>query len=74
MKWIRVLQKPVLFFGVGIDVQTELEIKKIQKIFSYKKAEITVRDMQSFFILNELGISAEVIDDPVFIDHDSESK
>jgi polysaccharide pyruvyl transferase WcaK-like protein len=74
MRWIKRLQKPVLFFGVGIDVESQPEIKKIQKIFSYKKAEITVRDMQSFFTLSELGISAEVIDDPVFMDHDSGSR
>lgn len=64
--WIRFLRKKLLFFAVGIDVDSEKWLEKIKKIFSYKKAEITVRDTQSFFTLRSVWLSAELVDDPVF--------
>lgn len=72
--WIRFLRKKLLFFAVWIDVKSKPGRKKIYKIFSYKKAEITVRDTQSFFILRELGLSWELVDDPVFYEQKNKDR
>lgn len=65
-KHMRFLRKKILFFAVGIDVESQLGLEKLKKIFSYKKAEVTVRDTESFFTLQKLGIESEIVDDPVF--------
>lgn len=74
MKWIRFFRKKVLFFAVGIDVSSEIGLKKIQKIFLGKKMEVTVRDRESSCVLQEVGIKSEIVQDPVFHDNPTSLK
>lgn len=71
MYWIYLLRKKTLFFAVGIDVNSDLWKQKIRKIFGGKDAEITVRDTESFLLLKEQRIDAEIVDDPVMQEQSS---
>lgn len=60
----RLLRKKIYFYAVWVDVKNSENHKKLQKIF--KKAwKVTVRDVKSQKQLKDLGISSEIIDDPV---------
>lgn len=74
MKCIKFLWKKVLFCAVWVDVSSDIWKKKLKHIFRYKKAQITLRDAQSFFLLQELWIQSEVVQDPVFFDTNQNEK
>ena len=69
LKWIDFFRKKILFFAVGIDVYSEKWVKKLEKIFSWKRKEITLRDRESFYTLQKLKISSEIVKDPVFFEN-----
>lgn len=69
----KLFQKRVLFYGVWIHVTQEKNIEIIKKIFSYTKAEVTVRDKASHALLSKIGIDSKIILDPVFNDNNSKN-
>ncbi|NUJ97956.1 polysaccharide pyruvyl transferase family protein [Candidatus Gracilibacteria bacterium] len=68
IKKFKKYKKKIIFYGVSIDIKQEENKEKIKLIFSpaYK---IFVRDEHSKKFLGEMGISSEIILDPVFFDN-----
>lgn len=60
----RFFRKPVLFFGVGIDVSDE-NAEGLKPIF--RDAAVTVRDEKSAATLSRIGVSSKVVPDPAFL-------
>jgi polysaccharide pyruvyl transferase WcaK-like protein len=59
--------KKIIFFAVGINIKDKNNLYKVKKIF-LKADKITVRDIYSHDLLNELWINSIIIKDPVFND------
>ena len=63
-KLARFLRKKIYFYAVWVDIKNPENHKKIQKIFQMAW-KVTVRDVKSQKQLKDLGITSEIIDDPV---------
>jgi polysaccharide pyruvyl transferase WcaK-like protein len=62
-------KKKICFHWVGISINRNTNLAIIEKIFSGKKREITVRDIYSQNLLEWLWIKSKIIADPVFWDN-----
>ena len=70
MKFFKFFLKRIYFFRVWLSIKRENSFKKIQKIFSWKKDIIEVRDNYSLKVLQDLGIEKVGKKyDPVFFDN-----
>ena len=62
--------KKIYFFRVGLSIKKEESFLKIQKIFSWKKHIVEIRDEYSKKVLEDLGLeNVEKKYDPVFFDN-----
>lgn len=64
--WMQLFKKPVVFWSVGIDLSEE-HLREVSWWFTYKKAKMSVRDPYSRKLLDHIGVSTELIMDPVFL-------
>ena len=70
MKFFKFFLKKIYFFRIGLSIKKEEAFLKIQKIFSYKRSIIEVRDNYSKKVLEDLGVeNVKKEYDPVFFDN-----
>lgn len=64
--FMQLFRKPVAFWSVGIDLSHE-HLRQASWWFTYQKARISVRDGYSRKLMSDIGVTAEIIRDPVFL-------
>lgn len=67
----KIFKKKIRFHAVWVHIKNPAHYKILTSIFSWKNTDVTLRDISSQNILQECGISSEIIPDPVFSDKKS---
>lgn len=63
---VRFFRKPLLFWGVGIDVRKE-NVNALRALFSGPRTTVTVRDEKSAETLRLVGVASRIVPDPAFL-------